>query len=125
MTRDDDWLVVAKAYAERWERATDDCWMSAAANRSDLDAIALDCRTIATRKSRPFEEVVDELLDAAFADEWLTSEGWPLRAIAKSPGKYRHAPSRARMRPPVSHDHPELVGADTSDEGIARALGAR
>jgi len=83
-----DWITVGKAYGARWERATKDAWMALNANQRDLADIGMHCRAVATKRQVSFSSVVDSVLDGAFANAWMRSNGWPISAIAKNPGRF-------------------------------------
>lgn len=100
-----DYVAVGKAYAERWERETGDGWQSIAANQADLDAIARHCVSVSTKRGVTFDAVLAEVLDGAFADAWMRSEGWPIRAIAKSPGRFAR-PKKPRVAPHTAFGDP-------------------
>lgn len=88
-------LVVSeltRGYQARYEKHAGDAWMSAAANRREIQTVAAYVAAVPGETS----EVVADVLDGFFASEWATKERWPWRALAKNPGSYR--PDRTAER---------------------------
>lgn len=74
-----------RGYAERYKRAFADAWQSASKASSDIDIVAAYCAAAEDPEAR-----AAAVLDGAFADAWMTTEGRrvPWGAIAHDPGRY-------------------------------------
>lgn len=71
-------------YQRRYEAAVGEPWFGASKAHTDIGT----CAALVAAKPDRLAERADALLDAVFAEPWLTSRRWPWGAIARDPARY-------------------------------------
>lgn len=89
--------ALVRGYQRRYRERFSDAWMSAAASAPQIDTVTRYCAAAEEPLAR-----VDAVLDGAFRDPWMTSEGRrvPWGAIAKDPARYANGRAGHERAPP-------------------------
>lgn len=88
---------LVRAYAERYQRETNDAWMSASGQADRISAVAVWCAST----SDPVD-AARRVVDGAFATERWARHRWPWKYIAEDPAACAAASTIAHTSTPAS-----------------------
>lgn len=92
--------LLTRGYQRRYEARRGDAWLGASKAHTDIGT----CAAWAVAQPERLVERVEALLDAVFADPWLTERAWPWGAIARDPARYVGAPAAFETREPSDYE---------------------
>lgn len=83
--------LLVQGYQDRYSNAQWGIWEAWDANRRQIESVQRYVERTAEAERADPARVVAELLDGAFADEWMREKRVPWKALAKDPARYRDA----------------------------------